>query len=493
MSSGPTGERIGPEALTFDDVLLVPGKASVHPRDIDISTRFSRNIPLNVPILSAAMDTVTESELAIALAREGGIGVIHKNLSIDEQAAQVDRVKRSESGMIVDPITLGPDAPLSKALDLMARFSISGVPITTDGRLVGILTNRDHRFETDFERPIREVMTPHERLVTAPIGTTLEQAREILHRHRIEKLPVVDPQGNLRGLITVKDIQKRKQYPDSCKDHLGRLRVAAAIGSGGDFLERLDALIEAEVDAIVVDSAHGHSTAVIAAAEKVRALLKDKDLVVGNVATFEGARDLVALGADAVKVGMGPGSICTTRVVSGAGMPQITAVLEAVRACAPHGVPVIADGGIKYSGDVVKAIAAGAHSVMIGSMFAGVAESPGEQLLLEGRAYKVYRGMGSLGAMSVGSGDRYFQEGVKEKRKMVAEGVEGRVPFKGPLADSVYQLVGGLRAGMGYCGVANIDELRTRAKFVRVTSAGLRESHPHDITITKEAPNYELH
>ena len=482
-----------PEALTFDDVLLVPGKAKMHPREVDITSRFSKNIPINVPILSAAMDTVTESELAIALAREGGIGVIHKNLSIEDQAAQVDRVKRSESGMIVDPITLGPDAPLSKALDLMARFSISGVPITTHGKLVGILTNRDHRFETNFERPIREVMTPQERLVTAPVGTTLEEAREILHRHRIEKLPVVDPAGNLRGLITVKDIQKRKQYPDSCKDHLGRLRVAAAIGTGGDFLERLDALVRAEVDAIVVDSAHGHSSGVIAAAEKVRALLKDRDLVVGNVATYEGALDLASLGADAVKVGMGPGSICTTRVVSGAGMPQVTAVMEAVRACAPLGVPVIADGGIKYSGDVVKAIAAGAHSVMIGSMFAGVAESPGEQLLLEGRAYKVYRGMGSLGAMSVGSGDRYFQEGVKEKRKLVAEGVEGRVPFKGPLADSVYQLVGGLRAGMGYCGVANIDELRLKARFVRVTSAGLRESHPHDITITKEAPNYEIH
>jgi IMP dehydrogenase len=412
MSSGPAADRIGPEALTFDDVLLVPGKSTVHPREIDISTRFTRNIPLNVPILSAAMDTVTESELAIALAREGGIGVIHKNLSIEEQAAQVDRVKRSESGMIVDPITLEPDAPLSRALDLMARFSISGVPITTNGRLVGILTNRDHRFETNFERPIREVMTPESRLVTAPVGTTLEEAKEILHRHRIEKLPVVDPAGNLRGLITVKDIQKRKQYPDSCKDHLGRLRVAAAIGSGGDFLERLAELIKAEVDAIVVDSAHGHSSGVIAAAEKVRSLLKDRDLVVGNVATYEGAADLAALGADAVKVGMGPGSICTTRVVSGAGMPQITAVMEAVRACAPLGVPVIADGGIMYSGDVVKAIAAGAHSVMIGSMFAGVAESPGEQLLLDGRAYKVYRGMGSLGAMSVGSGDRYVQEGV---------------------------------------------------------------------------------
>jgi IMP dehydrogenase len=414
-------------------------------------------------------------------------------MSIEDQASEVDRVKRSESGMIVDPITLEPDAPLSKALDLMANFSISGVPITTNGKLIGILTNRDHRFETDFSRPIREVMTPQERLVTAPVGTTLEEAKEILHRHRIEKLPVVDPAGNLRGLITVKDIQKRKQYPDSCKDHLGRLRVAAAIGSGGDFLERLAELIKAEVDAIVVDSAHGHSSGVIAAAEKVRSLLKDRDLVVGNVATYEGAADLAALGADAVKVGMGPGSICTTRVVSGAGMPQITAVMEAVRACGPKGVPVIADGGIKYSGDVVKAIAAGAHSVMIGSMFAGVAESPGEQLLLEGRAYKVYRGMGSLGAMSVVSGDRYFQEGVKEKKKLVAEGVEGRVPFKGPLADSVYQLMGGLRAGMGYCGVANIDELRLKARFVRVTSAGLRESHPHDITITKEAPNYEPH
>jgi IMP dehydrogenase len=486
-------DRIGPEALTFDDVLLVPGKATMHPRDIDISTRFTRNIPLNVPILSAAMDTVTESELAIALAREGGIGVIHKNLSIAEQAAQVDRVKRSESGMIVDPITLPPDAPLSAALDIMAKFSISGVPITTNGKLVGILTNRDHRFETDFERPIREVMTPESRLVTAPVGTTLEDAREILHRHRIEKLPVVDAAGNLRGLITVKDIQKRKQYPASCKDHLGRLRVAAAIGTGGDFLERLAELIRAEVDAIVVDSAHGHSSGVMTAAEKVRSLLNDRDLVVGNVATYEGALDLVALGADAVKVGMGPGSICTTRVVSGSGMPQITAILEAVRACAPKGVPVIADGGIKYSGDVVKAIAAGAHSVMIGSMFAGVAESPGEQLLLEGRAYKVYRGMGSLGAMSDGSSDRYFQEGVKEKRKMVAEGVEGRVPFKGPLSDSVFQLVGGLRAGMGYCGVANVDELRLKSRFVRITSAGLRESHPHDITITKEAPNYELH
>jgi IMP dehydrogenase len=486
-------ERIGPEALTFDDVLLVPARATIHPREVSITSYFSRNIPINVPITSAAMDTVTEAELAIALAREGGIGVIHKNLSIGAQAAQVDRVKRSESGMIVDPITLGPEASLAKALELMSHFSISGVPITTGGRLVGILTNRDLRFETDFERPISEVMTGGTRLVTTPVGTTLEEAREILHRHRIEKLPVVDAAGNLKGLITVKDIQKRKQYPDSCKDHLGRLRVAAAIGTGGDFLERVEELVRAEVDAIVVDSAHGHSSGVIEAAEKVRALLADRDLVIGNVATYEGARELCAVGADAVKVGMGPGSTCTTRVVSGAGMPQITAVMEAVRACGPLGVPVIADGGIKYSGDIVKAIAAGAHSVMIGSMFAGTAESPGEQILLEGRAYKVYRGMGSLGAMSRGSGDRYFQEGVREKRKMVAEGIEGRVPFKGPMSDSIYQLIGGLRAGMGYCGVTNIDELRTKARFVRITSAGLRESHPHDITITKEAPNYEIH
>ena len=485
--------RIGPDALTFDDVLLVPAKATVHPREVSVRSLFSRNIPLNAPLVSAAMDTVTEAELAIAMAREGGIGVLHKNLTIAEQAAQVDRVKRSESGMIVDPVTLDPDAPLSKALDLMARFSISGVPITRHGKLVGILTNRDLRFETNFERPIREVMTGEARLVTTTVGTTLEEARDTLHRHRIEKLPVVDADGTLRGLITVKDIQKRKQYPDSCKDSLGRLRVAAAVGTGGDYLERVAELINVEVDAIVVDSAHGHSTGVLDAATKIREMLVDRDLIVGNVATYEGATDLCAVGADAVKVGMGPGATCTTRVVSGAGMPQISAIMEAVRACGPRGVPVIADGGIKYSGDMVKALAAGAHSVMIGSLFAGTAESPGEQILLEGRAYKVYRGMGSLGAMARGSGDRYFQEGVREMRKMVAEGIEGRVPFKGPLSDSIYQLMGGLRAGMGYCGVATIDELRTKAKFVRITSAGLRESHPHDLTITKEAPNYEIH
>jgi IMP dehydrogenase len=483
--------RVGPEALTFDDVLLVPGRSEVHPAETEIRSLFSRHIPIPVPLVSAAMDTVTEAELAIALARDGGIGVVHKNLSIADQAAQVDRVKRSESGMIADPITLEPDAPVHRALELMQRFSISGVPITKRGRLVGILTNRDLRFESDYERPVSEVMTATG-LITAPVGTTLEEARSILHQHRIEKLPVVDRDFNLRGLITVKDIQKRAQHPNACKDQLGRLRVAAAVGAGGDFLERAAELVRADVDAVVIDSAHGHSRGVMQAAAKLRELLPDRDLVVGNVGTREGAADLVALGADAVKVGMGPGATCTTRVVSGAGMPQITAIFAAVAACAPHGVPVIADGGIKHSGDVAKALAAGAHSVMIGGLFAGTAESPGEQILLEGRAYKVYRGMGSLSAMQRGSADRYFQATGTELRKLVAEGVEGRVPFKGPLADSVVQIVGGLRSGMGYAGVRTIDELRTRTRFVRVTMAGLRESHPHDITITREAPNYGI-
>ncbi len=489
----PWTGKVGPEALTFDDVLLVPGFAQVHPREVETRTRFSRRISLAIPIVSAAMDTVTEAELAIALAREGGIGVIHKNLTIREQCAQVDRVKRSESGMIVDPVTLPPTATLGEVHAIMARFHISGVPITENGRLVGILTNRDLRFEDRMERRTQEVMT-REKLVTAPVGTTLEQARDILHRHRIEKLPVVDAHGALKGLITVKDIEKRIRHPHASKDELGRLRVAAAIGAAGDYFERAVELAEAGADALVIDSAHAHSKGVLEAVRQVRERFPDIDLVAGNVGTFEGAQAVAGAGADAVKVGMGPGAICTTRVVTGAGMAQITAVLEAARALESTDVPLIADGGIKYSGDVVKAIAAGGHSVMIGSLFAGTEESPGEVVLLEGRSYKVYRGMGSLSAMAEarGSRERYFQENTDELSKMVPEGIEGRVPFKGSLATSVFQMIGGLRAGMGYCGVRTIEELRTQTRFVRVSSAGLRESHPHDITITKEAPNYEI-
>ncbi len=484
-------DKVGPAALTFDDVLLVPAYSAVHPRAVDLRTRFSRRIPMNVPIVSSAMDTVTESELAIALAREGGIGVIHKNLGIAEQCAQVDRVKRSESGMIADPVTLPPTATLGEAHAIMARYHISGVPITEEGRLVGILTNRDLRFEDSRSKRVSEVMTSG-RLVTAPVGTTLEQARAILQEHRIEKLPVVDAAGRLAGLITVKDIEKRIKHPDACKDARGRLRVAAAIGAGGDFLERAAELVRVDVDALVVDSAHAHSAGVMKTAEAVRERFPDVDLVVGNVGTFEGARAIADLGADAVKVGMGPGAICTTRVVTGAGMAQITAVLEAARALEGRDVPIIADGGIKYSGDIVKALAAGGHSVMIGSLFAGTEESPGEVVLAEGRSYKVYRGMGSLAAMAAakGSRERYFQEDTDELSKLVPEGIEGRVPFKGPLAHSVFQMTGGLRAGMGYCGVKDIEELRTRTRFVRISPAGLRESHPHDLAITKEAPNY---
>ena len=484
-------DKVGPEALTFDDVLLVPAHSDVHPREVDVSTRFSRRIPLNVPVVSSAMDTVTEAGLAIALAREGGIGVIHKNLPIAEQCEQVDRVKRSESGMIADPVTLSPTATLGEARALMSRFHISGVPITEDERLVGILTNRDLRFEDSNERPVAEVMT-REGLVTAPVGTTLEQARAILQRHRIEKLPVVDAEGRLCGLITVKDIEKRIRHPLACKDALGRLRVAAAIGAGGDALERAAELVRAGADALVVDSAHAHSSGVMRLAKAARERFPETDLVVGNVGTAEGARAVADLGADAVKVGMGPGAICTTRVVSGAGMAQVTAVLEAARALEGRDVPIIADGGIKYSGDIVKALAAGAHSVMIGSLFAGTEESPGEVVLLEGRSYKVYRGMGSLAAMAAarGSRERYFQEDTDELAKLVPEGIEGRVPFKGPLERTVFQLVGGLRAGMGYCGVRDVEELRARGRFVRVSPAGLRESHPHDVIITKEAPNY---
>jgi len=485
--------KVGPEALTFDDVLLVPRFSSVHPRDVEVRSRFSRRIEINIPIVSAAMDTVTEAELAIAIAREGGIGVIHKNLTIEDQAAQVDRVKRSESGMIVDPITLPPDATLGEAQALMARFHISGVPITQGDRLVGILTNRDLRFEDDPSRKVSEVMT-RERLVTAPVGTTLGQARDILAKHRIEKLPVVDGEGHLRGLITVKDIEKRIKHPDACKDALGRLRVAAAVGAGGDYLERAQELVRTGVDALVIDSAHAHSGGVLDATRQLRAVSDDVDLVVGNVGTGEGARAVADAGADAIKVGMGPGAICTTRVVTGSGMAQITAILEAARATEGTDIPIIGDGGIKYTGDIVKALAAGAHSVMIGSLFAGVEESPGEVVLLEGRSYKVYRGMGSLGAMARGRGsrERYFQGDTADLAKLVPEGIEGRVPFKGPLSTSIYQMVGGLRAGMGYTGVRTIDELRTLTSFVRVSQAGLRESHPHDVTITKEAPNYEI-
>jgi IMP dehydrogenase len=486
-------DKVGPEALTFDDVLLVPRYSAVHPRDVETRSRFSRNIPIQIPIVSAAMDTVTEAALAIALAREGGLGVIHKNLTIPEQVNQVDRVKRSESGMIVDPVTLPPSASLGEAHAIMSRFHISGVPITQDGRLVGILTNRDLRFEDDDARIVSEVMTKAN-LVTAPVGTTLLQARDILAKHRIEKLPIVDEAGRLKGLITVKDIEKRIKHPDACKDELGRLRVAAAVGAAGDYLERAQELIKVGVDALVVDSAHGHSAGVIEATKRLRAGTRGADIVVGNVGTAEGAKALADAGADAVKVGMGPGAICTTRVVSGAGMAQITAVLEAARALEGSGVPVIADGGIKYSGDIVKAIAAGGHSVMIGGLFAGTEESPGETVLLEGRQYKVYRGMGSLSAMAAakGSRERYFQEGTDELAKLVPEGIEGRVPFKGPLQSTVFQMIGGLRAGMGYCGVRTIDELRTQSRFVRISGAGLRESHPHDVKITKEAPNYEV-
>lgn len=477
-------------ALTFDDVLLVPRHSTVHPRDVTVRTRLTRTIPLNIPVVAAAMDTVTESEMAIAMARAGGIGVIHKNMPIDRQAAEVDRVKRSESGMILHPITLGPDRPLRDAISLMARFHISGVPIVDDGgRLVGIITNRDLQFEQSLDRPVREVMTK-EGLITAAVGTTLDEAERILGRHRIEKLPVVDDKGILRGLITVKDIFKRRQYPDANKDEHGRLRVAAAVGAGADTRARATALLGAGADVIVVDSAHGHSEGVLNTVAMLRESFPEAQIVAGNVASTEGARALVERGVDAVKVGVGPGAICTTRVVTGVGVPQVTAIVEAVRGAGE--TPVIADGGIKYSGDAVKALAAGASSVMIGTMLAGTEESPGESFLLEGRRFKMVRGMGSLAAMQEGSADRYFQEGELSPRKLVPEGIEGRVPYRGPVADVLFQLVGGIRSGMGYCGVTTIDQLRCETEFVQITSAGLRESHPHDVVITREAPNYSL-
>jgi IMP dehydrogenase len=483
--------RILKEALTFDDVLLVPGHSLVHPKDTDVSTLATSGIEMHIPLLAAAMDTVTESAMAIQLAREGGIGIIHKNLSPERQAAEVDRVKRSESGMILDPITLTSDASLRDAHGLMARFSISGVPIVEEGgRLVGIVTNRDLQFETDLALPISSVMTS-ENLVTVPVGTTLEQAQAILHEHRIEKLPVVDSEGSLRGLITVKDIFKRRMYPNACKDEHGRLRVGAAVGASKADLERAEQLVEAGADVIVVDTAHGHSQGVLDAIARVRERFPDVQLVGGNVGTVEGARALVERGVDAVKVGVGPGSICTTRVVTGVGLPQLTAIMDAAEGAAGK-VPIIADGGIRYSGDIVKALAAGAHSVMMGSMLAGTDESPGESFLLEGRRFKTVRGMGSLSAMEEGSADRYFQEGEREKNKLVPEGIEARVPYKGPVSDTLYQLVGGLRSGMGYCGTASVEDLRTKARFNRVTPGGLRESHPHDVTITREAPNYRM-
>jgi len=476
------------DGLAFDDVLLVPGHSSVHPRQVDISTRLTRSIPLNVPFVSAAMDTVTEAGMAIAMARLGGIGVIHKNLPIDRQAAEVDRVKRSESGMILDPITLPPDRPIREAMHLMTRFKISGVPIVdAERRLVGIITNRDLQFEDNLERPIHEVMTS-KGLVTAPVGTTLEEAVRILARHKVEKLPVVSADGKLKGLITVKDVFKRRDFPLANKDHLGRLRVAAAIGATKDAAARAHALLDAGCDVLVVDSAHGHSEGVLQAVAELRAAFPDAQLVGGNVATRDGAAALVERGVDAVKVGVGPGSICTTRVVTGVGVPQVTAIQDAVAGAS--GVPVIADGGVKYSGDAVKALASGADCVMMGAVFAGTEESPGESLLYEGRRFKVIRGMGSLAAMQEGSADRYFQEGEMSATKLVPEGIEGRVPYKGAVADVVFQMVGGLRSGMGYCGVATIQELQTLTAMVRITAAGLRESHPHDVSITREAPNY---
>jgi IMP dehydrogenase len=475
------------EGLTFDDVLLQPARSGVVPAQTDTRTSLTRNIALHVPIVSSPMDTVTESHLAIALAQQGGIGIIHRNMPVERQAEEVDKVKRSESGMIVDPITIGPEQKISDALELMKRYRISGVPVTKDGKLVGILTNRDLRFETRFDLPIAQVMTK-ENLITVAVGTTLEEAEKILHRHRVEKLLVVDDQYTLKGLITVKDIQKKLKYPNAAKDDKGRLRVGAAVGSTGDFLERAQELVLRKVDVIVVDSAHGHHEGVLAAVRAIKQKLPGIDLVAGNVATFEGARDLISMGADGIKVGIGPGSICTTRVVSGAGVPQITAVAECSRATRGSDVPLISDGGIKFSGDISKAIAAGADSVMLGGLLAGTEESPGETILYQGRTFKSYRGMGSMGAMSQGS-DRYAQD---SSGKLVPEGIEGRVPYKGPLAELVYQLVGGLRAGMGYCGCQTIKELQERASFLRVTSAGLRESHVHDVIITKEAPNYRL-
>ena len=479
-----------PEGLTFDDVLLLPAYSDVLPRDTDVSTLLTNDLELNIPLLSAAMDTVTEANLAIALAQEGGIGIIHKNLSIEAQAAEVDKVKRSESGMIVDPITMSPHQRVQEAIEVMTRYRISGIPITEGPKLAGILTNRDLRFVTDLQQPLSALMTS-DNLVTVPQGTSLDEAQKLLHQHRIEKLLIVDDAFHLKGLITIKDIEKRRRYPLACKDTLGRLRVGAAVGLGEDRHERLAELERYGVDVVVVDSAHGHATSVLAAVEAAKKMYPGLQVIGGNVATAEATNALINAGADAVKVGMGPSSICTTRVVAGIGVPQLTAIAECVKVGERFGIPIIADGGIKYSGDIVKALAAGASCVMIGSIFAGTEESPGERVLYQGRSYKTYRGMGSLGAMSGGKGDRYFQDDEKQTSKLVPEGVEGRIPYKGSLADVVYQLVGGVRAGMGYCGCGTLAALHRDSRFIRITNAGLRESHVHDVIVTQEAPNYQ--
>ena len=480
--------KIIKEGLTFDDVLLIPAASSVLPKDVDTSVQLAPKIRLNIPLLSAAMDTVTEYKLAIAIAREGGVGIIHKNLDIDVQAEHVDKVKRSEHGVITDPFYLHPDDLLSDALALMAKYKISGVPITENGKLVGILTNRDLRFETNFDQPIKNVMTK-DNLITAPVGTTLMEAQKILGRHRIEKLPIVDENFNLKGLITIKDIEKNIQYPNAAKDANGRLLVGAAVGVSSDTIDRAKALVEAKVDILAIDTAHGHSASVLKQVEQLKNMFPDITLIAGNVATADGTKDLIERGADIVKVGIGPGSICTTRVVTGVGVPQLTAIMDCAEEADKYGVRIIADGGIKYSGDITKALAAGASSIMIGSLFAGTQESPGETEIYQGRSFKTYRGMGSLGAMAKGSKDRYFQE---DANKLVPEGVEGRVPYRGTLSEIVFQLVGGLRSGMGYCGTKSIDELRTKARFIKITNATLIENHPHDIAITKEAPNYSV-
>jgi len=478
------------EALTFDDVLLLPLYSEVLPKDVDISTYLTRDLKLNMPLISAAMDTVTESATAITMAREGGIGVIHKNLSIEAQALEVDKVKKSESGMIVDPITMEPENKIYEALEIMKRYKISGVPITKNNVLVGILTNRDLRFEKNLNRPIYEVMTK-DNLITVPEGTTLEEAKELLQKYRIEKLPVVDKKFRLKGLITIKDIEKARKYPNACKDSLGRLRVGAAVGVGPDRDARVEALVKAGCDVIFVDTAHGHSKLVIESVKVIKKKYPNVPLIAGNIATKEAAQSLIKAGVDAIKVGVGPGSICTTRIIAGVGVPQITAIMECYEVAKKYGIPVIADGGIKYSGDITKALAAGADTVMVGSLFAGTDESPGESILYQGRTYKVYRGMGSLEAMKKGSSDRYFQGDVEDV-KLVPEGIEGRVPYRGPLSQTIFQLIGGLRSGMGYLGCKNIEELKTKTKFIKITSAGLRESHVHDVIITKEAPNYRL-